>query len=97
MVDNLLIVGRTTLFTPVDINLQQPVRFSPCTYPPIFLVGLQKWTYFALSDVSCIRGSIERSSLRQSGLAQVFKTIRCSNFRYFCIDSCVVHSMDFGH
>jgi hypothetical protein len=27
MVDNLFIVGRTTLFTPVDINLQQPVRF----------------------------------------------------------------------
>jgi hypothetical protein len=27
MVDNLFIVGRTTLFTPVDINLEQPVRF----------------------------------------------------------------------
>jgi hypothetical protein len=27
MVDNLFIVGRTTLFMPVDINLQQPVRF----------------------------------------------------------------------
>jgi hypothetical protein len=27
MVDNLFIGGRTTLFTSVDINLQQPVRF----------------------------------------------------------------------
>jgi hypothetical protein len=27
MVDNLFTVGRTTLFTPVDINLEQPVRF----------------------------------------------------------------------
>jgi hypothetical protein len=27
VVDKLFIVGRTTLFTPVDINLQQPVRF----------------------------------------------------------------------
>jgi hypothetical protein len=27
MVDNLFIVGHTTLFTPVDINLEQPVRF----------------------------------------------------------------------
>ena len=27
MVDNLFIVGRTTLFTPDDINLEQPVRF----------------------------------------------------------------------
>jgi nicotinamide mononucleotide adenylyltransferase len=27
MVDNLFIVGRTTLFTLVDINLEQPVRF----------------------------------------------------------------------
>jgi hypothetical protein len=31
VVDNLFIVGRTTLFTPVDINLEQPVRFYPCS------------------------------------------------------------------
>ena len=28
MVDNLFIFGRTTLFTLVDINLQQPVRLT---------------------------------------------------------------------
>jgi hypothetical protein len=27
MVDNLSIVGRTTLFTPADNNLEQPMRF----------------------------------------------------------------------
>jgi hypothetical protein len=46
MIDNLFIVGRTTLFTPLDINLEQPMCVFSRVVNVMYILYIIVWKGF---------------------------------------------------